>query len=375
MSVRRPVLHLIAPGDVGGAERVVQSLSVAQHCSGVEVVVAAVVEPRSELEAFARPLETAGIEIVRLGVPPRKYLLERAKVARLLRERQPAVVHTHGYRVDVVDAGVARRIGIATVATVHGFTGGDGKNRFYEWLQLRALKCMDSVVAVSRALADHLESQGVSADRLHTVPNAYVRLTEPLEREAARRALGVGDRQFRVGWVGRLSYEKGPDVFLQALAKVKALPFTVSIFGSGPERQRLEKRANQLGVNDRIQWHEMIKDAARYFRAFDLLVLSSRTEGTPMVLLEAMAVGVPAIATDVGGVPDLLSPREGVLVPPGDAEAIADAMRSAFDDRQGSLAKAQRAQIKVDEYTAESWVARYEAVYRQVAARKEAVAR
>ena len=93
-------------------------------------------------------------------MPGRAYLRERAAIARLLREVRPDVVHTHGYRPDVLDAGVARGQGIAVVTTVHGFTGGGWKNRVYEWLQCRAFRRFDAVVAVSRPLVGLLERRG-----------------------------------------------------------------------------------------------------------------------------------------------------------------------------------------------------------------------
>ena len=189
-----------------------------------------------------------------------------------------------------MDAPVARRLGIPTVTTVHGFTGGDWKNRLYERMQRRAHRKFDAVVVVSRPLMVQLIQDGVPPHRLHLVQNAWQGITPPLERLAARRALGIPARAFHVGWVGRLSVEKGPDVLLDAIGHLRDLPIVVSVLGTGRERGVLLDRARALGLAERIHWHGVVPGAARLFSAFDVFVLSSRTEGTPVVLFEAIQI-------------------------------------------------------------------------------------
>ncbi|HEX6052855.1 MAG TPA: glycosyltransferase, partial [Gemmatimonadaceae bacterium] len=147
-------MHLLAPADAGGLERVVHSLAVGQHLGGHRVVVVPVVERWDPDHTFATPLERAGVELRPLEAPARGYLLERAAFARILDEVAPDVVHSHGYHTDVVDGDVARRAGIATVSTAPGFTKGPWRNRLYEYRDTRALKRFDAVVAVSRPLAE-----------------------------------------------------------------------------------------------------------------------------------------------------------------------------------------------------------------------------
>lgn len=362
------ILHVVAPSDVGGLERVVQGLAREQHAAGHEVHVAAVFTGTRTDDAFLVPLRQAGVVTHPLAPGNRGYRRERRAIGELCARLCPAVLHSHGYRPDVLDAGVARRAGIPTVTTVHGFTGGDWKNRMYEWAQTRAFRRFDAVVVVSRPLQLRLVESGVPPERIHVVPNAWSPGASPQSRADARRALGLPLDTFVIGWVGRLSEEKGPDVLLDALDHVADLPLTTSFIGDGAARRRLEEQARGSRANGRVRWHGAVRDAARLFSAFDLFVLSSRTEGSPIVLFEAMAAGVPVIATSVGGVPDTVSSDEAVLVPGEHPAALAAAIRTAYRAPAVAGARAARASERLRrEFAPQPWAERYERIYHHVA--------
>jgi glycosyltransferase involved in cell wall biosynthesis len=234
-------------------------------------------------------------------------------------------------------------------------------------MQRLAFRSFDAVVAVSRPLAESLAASGVRRDRIHLVPNAYIETVRPMDRTAARRELGVPDDPFIVGWVGRLSREKGGDVLVEAVARLSDVALKVSVFGDGPELEPLRIRAAALGLNERITWHGVVHEAASFFRAFDVFVLSSRTEGSPIVLFEAMAAGVPIIATQVGGVPDVVSPTQALLVPSEDPAALAAGLLSVYRDPGRAVVRARAARERLlTEFQPGPWLARYEALYRQI---------
>ena len=365
---RLSVLHVIAPADVGGTERVVHTLATGQHQAGHQVRVVAVLGNGADRHPFLVPLDEAGVETIPLRVHPRAYGRERTAIEELCRRLRPDVMHTHGYHVDVVDAGAARRAGIPTVTTVHGYTGGNWKNWIYERLQRRAFRRFDAVVAVSRPLARDLERTGVPAARMHIVPNAWPASDPPpLPRDQARAQLAVPDGRFHVGWVGRLTPEKGADVLLAALALLADLPLVVSVVGDGRRRQALQGTAARLGLGDRVRWLGKVAAAARLFAAFDVFALSSRTEGTPIVLFEAMAACTPIVASAVGGVPDVVSPEEALLVAADDPTALADAIRSVHADRAAAAQRARRANARLTrDFAPGPWLERYERIYRSV---------
>ncbi|MBI4421517.1 MAG: glycosyltransferase, partial [Gemmatimonadetes bacterium] len=261
---------------------------------------------------------------------------------------------------------VARRTGIPTVTTVHGFTFGGWKNRVYEAIQRAAFRRFDAVVAVSRPLAGELARAGVPAGRIRVVPNAWGGGLTAFERATARRLLGVPDGRFHVGWVGRLSWEKGADVFLDAVAALADLPLSVSLFGHGAERGRLEAQARRLGLHRATTLRGNVPHAERLFSAFDCFVLSSRTEGTPIALFEAMAAGVPVVTSAVGGVPDVVSPAEALLVQPCLPSALAEAIRAVYHHPADAQERAVRARARLRAFDPEPWLTRYEQVYESV---------
>jgi glycosyltransferase involved in cell wall biosynthesis len=363
------VLHVVAPGNVGGLERVVQSLTGAQCAAGHLVSAAVIHERRGDDHPLTQSLRARGVDVIPVPVGARGYLTERAAVKSIARRIGPEIVHTHGYRPDVVDAPVARRLDLATVTTVHGFTGGDWKNRLYECLQRRAFRRFDAVVAVSEPLGGALARSGVPKRSLHVIPNAWDDTVTFLDREAARALLGVPSQEVRIGWAGRLSEEKGPDLMLEALALLGD-GVTLSMLGDGGRpgvREELRARAEKLGVAKQVTWHGLVPDAARLFRAFDVFALSSRTEGTPIVLFEAMAAGIPVVASAVGGVPNVVSSTEALLVSPNDPQALAAALRRACEDQRGGAQRAAAARARLQrDFALEPWLDRYMKVYRAV---------
>lgn len=369
---RLSIMHVVAPEPVGGVQTVVHALATGHVRRGHTVRVVAVLARGEEHHPLLRRLVGTGVEVHPVFLEGRSYLQERRIIRDLCGRYRPDVVHTHGYRTDVLSSGVARRLRIPTVTTVHGFTGGDLKNRAYEWLQCRAFRGIDAVVAVSRPMVPRLRRAGIRPDLIHVVPNAYSRVPS-LGRAEARRRLGIRGGEFHVGWVGRLSREKGPDLLVEALALLPDTCVRASFLGDGGEKGRLAARARELGVDGSIHWRGVVEDAGSILSAFDVLVLSSRTEGTPMVLLEAMGAGVPTIVTRVGGVPDVVTGAESVLVPPESPAALARAIEAVRADPVASAERVRSARARLlSRFDSETWLARYEAVYHQVQSRSPA---
>jgi glycosyltransferase involved in cell wall biosynthesis len=143
-------------------------------------------------------------------------------------------------------------------------------------------------------------------------------------------------------------------------------PVFASFVGDGNQRQALVARSASTATG-KVHWHGLVHAASRLLRAFDVFVLSSRTEGTPMVLFEAMNAGIPIVATRVGGVPDMLRREDALLVEPDDPESLASAIRETMrnPDAARSRAASARARLAAD-YAVGPWVERHAMIYRQV---------
>ena len=359
------VLHVVAPARAGGLESVVLQLTTGLRARGHDAQVAAVLDPAHAAEhPFVTALEGAGVPVHRIVVGTRAYRAERQAVAQLMRAHTIDVLHTHGYRPDVIHGGVARALGRAHVTTLHGFVGGSWRGRLYEWLQVRAAVRADAAIAVSAPIAARLARAGGAATT-HLLRNAVAPDPSALPRDAARAALGLPADAVLAGWVGRLSHEKGPDVFLQALALADDRLHGV-IVGDGPLRKSLVQQAQRHGIAHRVHFTGLRAQASRYLAAFDVLALTSRTEGTPMVLLEAMWAGVPIVATAVGGVPDVLGADDALLCPKGDAAAIAAAIGRLGTDTALCATLARRARARVAAvFGPDDWLAAHETLYRR----------
>jgi glycosyltransferase involved in cell wall biosynthesis len=367
---------VLSPGREGGLERVVTMLATGQARRDGGVHVAAVLSPGDEANhPFVERLRAARIPVTPIVVGARGYWREYSALRALARALGPDIVHTHGYRADAIGGMVARFSGIPTVSTVHGFTGGGRRNRMNERVQCMALRYADAVVAVSRPLIDRLAGVGIPRKRIHCVANGFAPSTPPLTRDAARDRLGIPRDALVAGWVGRLSSEKGPDVMLDAIAATDSA-WRLSMLGDGREQHALHAQAAALGISARVTWHGSVADAASLFAAFDAFILSSRTEGTPIALLEAMAVGVPIVATRVGGVPDVVSEAEAMLVSSDHPDAIAAALQAIHRDPSNALRRADAARKRLQSHFGfESWLAAVERVYATAARAKGGTAR
>jgi glycosyltransferase involved in cell wall biosynthesis len=363
------IVHVVAPGPVGGLERVVQALATGHARQGHDVSVISLLVPgQAAGHPFAEPLRPAGVRVHELEFPAKALLRERRAVRDLLSRIRPDVVHTHWYRPDVLHATTARGLGIPTVTTEHGSSKLGGRTVVYEWIQRAFFRRFQAVVAVSTPIAERLVLEGVPKSKVHLIPNGWGGGVDFEDRATARRLLGLPNDCPVVGYVGRLIPAKGPDVFLDAVLRLDDLDLRAVVIGDGPERARLEATIRDADGEDTVRMAGHVDDAAPLFKAFDLFVLSSRTEGTPITLFEAMAAGVPIVATAVGGVPQVVSSREALLVPPGDPEALAHGIRCALTAPTDSAERAERASKRLEaDFGADQWLQRHETLYRAVA--------
>ncbi|HEV7299962.1 MAG TPA: glycosyltransferase family 4 protein [Tepidisphaeraceae bacterium] len=292
-----------------------------------------------DLRAVAMPMRT--------GIHPSDLHAVRA-IRRYMRQNGPFdVVHGHSSK----GGALARLAGFCTgakvVYTLHGLIMMDPglawwKRTFYQAIE-RVLSWGTSlIVAVSPEEARAAIRIGLGQSRVITVPNGIgpMKLTD---RTAARQALGVASDAVVIGFVGRLVEQKAPDVLLKAFAAtVRQVPQSrLAMVGAGPLDASLRELAAKLGVTDKVIWLGE-RDARELLAAFDIFALSSRKEGLPYVIIEAMAAGHPIVATRSAGVEILIEPgRNGAMVEAGDVDGFAAAL-TELAANPASLARSGR---------------------------------
>jgi glycosyltransferase involved in cell wall biosynthesis len=314
-------------------------------------------------------LEKDGIAVRVAESRPRRYFAHIRAVAAAIRDLKPDVLHTHLIHADVIGYAAARMRRTPVISTVHGITGTGWKTAVYVGLDLWLLRRFDAVVCVSDELRDRLIRSGVPAARIHVIPNGHY-AEPPLSRDVARTALGLPSQGACVGWVGRLSHEKGSDLLIDAVARIPgARPLTVLI-GEGPERAALEAQVQSTGLQSVVRFVGGKPNAGSLLSAFDILALSSRAEAHPMIMLEAMWAGVPIVAFGVGSVPRVLDADSGWVVEPGDVAGFATAIQDVMARPEEAARRAQRArEILEDRYTVSKCLEQLSALYATVISR------
>jgi len=265
------------------------------------------------------------------------FLGIRRTVQRLHREAPCDVILATWAYPDVFGAALlARLLQRPLVAKVHGsdihlFARGPIRRRMITW----ALRQADAVVAVSEPLREALVRLGVEPSRIALIPNGVDRERfRSKDRREARQALGLPPEGRRVVFVGNLERVKGPDLLLEAM---RQLPndVCVSFVGDGMLQEELMRMAQADGLNGRVQFagRRPHADIPLWLCAADVMCLPSRSEGCPNIVLEALACGRPVVATAVGAIPELLRSGEcGIVVPPQQPEALAEALASSLEE-------------------------------------------
>jgi len=336
------VVQLVPSLSVGGAERVAALLARAHAAAGDAVAVVALgAAAGSWIEA---ELAQEGVAVHPLGKGPG---LEPAVVGRLaarLRALRPDVVHTHLHVLKyLMPSLVGLRPRPVVVHTLHNLAREEAvaADRLVQRLCFgRGVHPVAIGVAVAQSAAE-LYGQQPAAVIPNGVPVGVFAEARAQHRAAARAALGLGDGDVLVFTAGRLNPQKNHALLLEAFADRRLAGATLALAGDGELRPALEAQAAALGGRARLLG--VRRDVPALLGAADLFALSSDYEGNPLVVMEAMAAGLPVVSTEVGCVPELVVPGTGLLVPPGQPAAFADALVALVADGPGRRAMGEAA--------------------------------
>lgn len=299
--------------------------------------------------AFVAAARDAGLEVEVLRERFRFDTRVVETLRRIVERRAPDVLQTHMVKSHFVArlSGLGRRL--PWVAYHHGYTTTDLKMRVYNQFNRWSLPSAARVVTVCGPFAEQLARTGVPAERIRVRHNSVV-APAPVPREevdALRVRLGVQGGERVLLAVGRLSREKGHADLVRAAARLRGtsreLNFKLVILGEGPERGAVEEEARRAGLDGLVVFAGHASDVRPFYALADVLALPSHSEGSPNVLLEALAAGVPVAATRVGGVPEIAADGEtALLVRPHDPEALAAALGRLLSDPDLARTLAER---------------------------------
>ncbi len=352
------VLHLRNASGYYGAERCIVSWIRALSGRGFGFDLAVYVNPDRSTTEFLSDAREAGATVHELPRAHRQSLTALSRLFRVVRSRKIDLIHAHENRSHVLGWLVGGLTATPVIGTMHGYVparGGSHRMDRFNQFFLRGRRL--SVLTVpSEQLAREI---GVDAT---VMPNAA-----PAALAEADLSAAAPPDTPTFGVVARLSAEKGVQVFLDAIA---GLPdgWRFDVLGEGPERDAL--RSHPAAA--RVSWGGYRPDAADRMREWSALVVPSFSEGVPLTLLEAMAQGVPVIATRAGGIPEVLrNGRDAILVDVGDADALAAAMREVADDAAGACERAAQARARfIEKHTPDRVAEVLERIYRETARRR-----
>jgi glycosyltransferase involved in cell wall biosynthesis len=355
-----PVLFVIDSLDGGGAERYVVDLACALRERGWPVEVAC---STGGVRAAALHEGDVPVHVLCKGLVKRRVSVAYGQALRsLLRTRRFAVVHAHLYASAVAAVQATAGTPLPVMLTEH--TEAPWRGRLARSISRLVYRRAAHIVVVSTAIQRLLvDEYGVARDRVQVLLPAVTGTGAPKPEVVHRPELVVG-------LVARLVPEKGGDVFLKAASLVRAVvpQARFVVVGDGPLGDALEQQAATLGVRDVVAFLGFRSDAARLMSGFDVLAVPSLSDGTPLVVLEAMASGVPVVASATGGLPDLVSSSEnGALVQPGDPEDLARALVAMLLDPEGARQLGARGQSLVRAYPHSRLVDRMMQLYWAVA--------
>ena len=361
--------YILTPVSFGGAEKVSLNFLRTVDRGRFDITPILLIRPWEDETYFTKELHKIGYTFEAMPVSV-DTAYDPVRVPRVtymilccLKKNGFQLVHTNGYFADICGQPVARLLGIAGIATCHGFISADWKLRFYNRLDKFALRLCRHVIAVSEKIKEELVKSGIRRSRISVIPNGVslvpVEENAALRRRKLRALLDIGSEEHVIGYLGRLSAEKGLIYLIEAVSQlfIATIRLKLIIVGDGPERAKLERKVKGAGLESKVVFAGFQTETEEWYRVFDSFVLPSLTEGTPLALLEAMAAGLPVVASAVGGVPKVVSDGiNGLLSPPGDAVALGDKIRVLIENPQLSRmlgntgAQSVRAEYGIDRW-------------------------
>ena len=365
------ILQLISSVFFFGAERVTAELSsaLAHHGATVHVGILAVNDDLEDI--FKKVINNSKVTVIRFNGQGTLKLKTIRTIGQYLKKNKIDIVHCHGYKSNLyaLFAQYLSKTSPFLIATNHNWIGTTSREFFYQKVDAITLRFFDKIIAVSTDVKQQMIEAGIKAQQIYIIDNGINvgDLAFKTPATESRQLLDIALDDFVIGNIARLTPEKNHLALLHALAECKETAnLKLVLVGDGPEYETIKTAARSLGVEDQIIMTGNRDDARKLYSAFDIFVLSSTTEGLPMVLLEAMAAGIPIISSKVGAVPNIIRDgKNGLLWMPDKPGELYEAIKTLHEDSHLRKQFAKEGKKKVKEsfsslFMAEEYCKQYE---------------
>lgn len=281
------------------------------------------------------------------------------------------IIHSHGYKANVYSVLATLQSSASIIATCHNWIDNSFKNKLYKILDCLTIRWFNYVVAVSSEVKRTLVDYGINSNKLNVVRNGVnINTFADCKKDLSfKKDIGIDKQLLVIGIVGRLSEEKGHELLFRVFMKiVSVVPgICLLVIGDGHLRSKLQKRFD----NKAIIFAGTRADLPRLYRCMDIYTLPSYQEGSPMVVLEAMAASLPVVATKVGEVPRMVEHKKtGLLISPGNERELELALLFLLHNRKERRGMGRRGYLRVKKYfSSEGMAKRYEKIYQEIGAR------
>jgi len=367
------VLQFITPSGFYGAERWVLALANNLERQGITCDLAVTKESDTQDLTVAEFYPRDIGQVHYLWMAGRFDFRSVKQLCQVIRDRNIQVIHTHGYKSDILGLIAAKRTGIACVSTPHGFSGKVGfKLGTFIRIGTHMLRYFDAVVPLSEELMSDMKRLGVPEQKTRFVRNGVdLKEIDQALRELEENPQEKGQSTTKtIGFIGQMIPRKGLGDLLAAFDRLYAIhpEYRLELLGDGSQRQELEEKAASLKSSAAIKFLGFRSDRLARLSRFDLFVMTSSLEGIPRCIMEAMAVGIPVVAYDIPGVDQLIDHgKTGLLAAPGDIDGLAHCCERVLEDETLAASLVAAARRRIDEqYSAARMAREYEALFNQL---------
>ena len=364
------VLHIISSSGFYGAENVLINITRAlkdnKH-SPYLICIKGARKPDPEIHSQAKKNKVPSMII---SCSSKLDISAVMKIRGFIKKEGIQILHAHGYKSNIYGLIASKLARVPIIVTNHLWTGETRAVRFYEWLDRLIINNMNHIVSVSPLIMEELKALHIKDERKSLILNGID--TEYFNPSGVRKGMRDDlkvNGDLVIGTVGRLCRQKGQAYLIKAFKELCELDGHIKLIiaGDGDLKEQLVDEVKELKLEDKVIFVGTQKDMVSLYNSLDIFVLPSLTEGLPMVMLEAMSMKLPVVATRVGGIPDVIQKNEAILVSPQEVGELKDAVLRLMHNpllrkEMGEMARAR----VVSDFSLDAFGKKYIGIYEKV---------